>query len=156
MSKTRHYKAEHDGLVFTRSSDRRTYTHVVLRPCSLADQVAGAAESARHAWRINQDYHRGYADGTSEFIPVPSYCTTPKAIDQHHADVAERIQHSKTWLAKGEAGLVRDAEALAHRRWRAEFGERDTGWRYVGWCGRADLARKQAKPGDVIIEAVLL
>ena len=46
------------------------------------------------------------------------------------------------------------AAAIAHAEaaWRKHSPDRDTTWYVRGWCSRLDLAMKQAKAGDKILE----
>lgn len=150
----RRYRVEHDGVVFTRTSQSRDYTHVVLRPCSLARQIRDAEISAQYDWNHNHDFHREFADGTSRFLGPREWHRTEEQLAAKRAEDAEQIERSRAWLAGGLGQLIADAQIKAAERWRDEFGERETGWRYVGWAGRLDLAQKQAAPGDVILEAV--
>lgn len=134
------YQVEHDGLTFKRSTDR-TYTHVVLRPISLARSLDEAARNATWDWENNQDFHQERITGQrrnyrGELVPVEP----------------EEVAASQAWLARGLAGHIADNQEARRASWQASHGEKLASWSCFGWCGRLDLAQKQAKPGDVIVE----
>lgn len=151
MAKGNHYRVEHDGQVFQRKSANRSYSHVVLRPISLARNLQYAEDAARYDWKHNHDYHREFVDGTSRFLVRNAW----ESEEQHAQDSAREIERSKAWIALGLDGLIRQTRERAEQAWRRDFPcGREEAWCYVGWTGRHDLALKVAKPGDVILEAV--
>jgi hypothetical protein len=150
------HKAEHDGITFTRTSAGRVYSHLVLRPTSLADALADAESSARHNWKANQAFNREFVDGTSRFLGPRSWDTTDAQRAEKAAQDAAQVETSKAWLALGESGLIHEYQARALQTWRGHWPDRDAAWYVVGWASRLDLAQKQAKPGDVILPTTIL
>lgn len=137
------HRVTHQGFTFTRTSASRHYSHAVVRSYSLAAQRAECEAGARQNWTRNLAFHQGVVAGKpGTFANGEEY--------QHSADT---IAHSQAILEAGEAGLVAQALASfdrAHAKQKLA-ADGDTFWVCMGWCGREGLARKLAKPGDVIV-----
>jgi hypothetical protein len=151
---TNNYRIEHDGQVWTRGSNR-TYTHAVVAPNSLAEEIASAEAGARYSWKANQGYHHAWVNGTSQFQGLRTWDTTDEQKADKLARDAAQVEQSKAWIEGGLEGLLADARARATARWRETYGDRDTGWFLVGFNGNRNLAAKAATkyPGSQILEA---
>lgn len=141
------HRVEYDGLVFSRNSKSRKYSHVVLRPSSLAGALNNAEASARYDWRANKEWHEARAEKRNPSVAKFPELYPPERIEKEAAE-------SRAWLDGGLDALLLAGRKRALENWRHCYPDRDNGWYVVGWCGRADLARKLADVGggDVILE----
>lgn len=164
---TKHFIATTpEGHVFKRSTQSRAYTHMVVRIVSFADSSAKSISCVREVWKRNQDFHKEYTDGTSQWIPLPQYLQKrpshmeesrySEAVRAHHERVAKDIARSKEWLGKGEEGHVAEMKLLldkfeAECRYKTADGK--AFYHAVGWSSRHDLAVKLLKrtPGLCLI-----
>lgn len=134
------YSIWYDGQNFTRTT-ARTYTHVVLRHVSYADEIADAERLATSDWDGNEEWYALQAQGTA---PPDFLSRWPDYI------VSESAQaYAKERIALGRAGYIAEAKARAAAN---HLPGTDHYWFALGWAGRLDLAVKLAKPGDEIIE----
>lgn len=137
MPKTKHTAAAPDGSTFTRTSENRTYTHMIT---GRRDEAAYFATADRldDQDRRNFDYYAACAAGTHEHVQ-PTAWRTPERCTEEIAEAAARIgDHDRDSYAAAlrEHRLERHAEQVA-----AGFF---TKWLDLGWCGRLDLAQKAA------------
>lgn len=137
MPKTKHAATAPDGSTLTRTSENRTYTHVITGRRDEAAYLA-EADALSDQDRRNFDYYAACAAGTHEHVQ-PTAWRTPERVAEEIADAADRIK-----------GHDRDSYAAALREQRLErHAERVaagyfTTWLDLGWCGRPDLAQKAA------------
>ena len=143
------YTATHNGFTSTRKSDR-TYTHAVLVKCSHQADLAEAERRARYAygWQSEELAKRAAADY------APSLYTT-----------AAREAARQAFLEKSTAGGLEAQVAKARAKVTAAAAKAlgvkpaqvpadfDTYYAAATWCGRPDLAAKEAgkRPGSVIV-----
>ena len=116
---------------------RRTYTHVVM----YRDSKLWAMESANTKWphfNSNFWYHQAYINGTSKWMERNAWES-----DEHAARVkgdVERAEKANRGCAKpDELWEIVRAEQVA-----AVMAKDFTKYQILGWCGRLDLAVKQA------------
>lgn len=117
--------ALHEGVTFTRTT-ARTYTHVVIGRYDIEARVKSARQHASEYLRRNWDYYAQLADGTYRYLAQ----TNPEQIARAEALVAMGVDAA----AQHEADR---AEANARKNITGE-------WEALGWCGRPDLAIKEA------------
>lgn len=132
-----HYHATHDGFTFTRSSQNRTYTHVVITRVDHAQSIADAVRRAGDDWDLNLDYWTSVANGTDGH--ADHYAKTNPQYAQ------ERQQDAREQLARGRDAYIEEARQRSAKRLAScdPFG-RGYHWGDIGWCGRPDLAVKLA------------
>jgi hypothetical protein len=154
---TNHFHAvDANGVVHTRSSKSRVYTHTVVSKPSYGYALAAAqSPDWTKTDRRNLDYYDTIAQGRD---PYPRKCYrqdhpekwTPEQIEEERvaveAENARRVQEAidtvanrtvEQWLADKKAERIERVEKL-----KAE-GYYDS-WGNAGWCGRFDLAQKLA------------
>lgn len=152
-----HYRADHLGFEFFRSSVSRTYTHAVVVAGSYAADRADCERGARYTWKLNLAYHQAFADGSSEFLQRKTWEKDDAAYAER---IAKETADGQAHVALGLDGFVAqqlaafDARAAARSN-RSANNDGDTYFWCAGWCGRADLAQKlAAKQGGVVLVAV--
>ena len=126
MPKT--YRVVHDGIEYTRKTDR-TYTHVVLVRRDYKTELDTRTEEARERARHNH----GYAvERANQPITPESWMT---------ADIlAEYARVAALPIEQYEADLVEKARTeVDGRRDKGIFDRLGT----LTWCGRPDLAAKE-------------
>lgn len=123
------YRVPYEGHTFTRKTER-TYTHVVIVCRSYAVEHALAGQRAREQVQYNRAYHLQEAD--------------PATRQHTHSDeaLARFTRYAAMTQEQQEAEYVAEAEADIERQ-RAK-GAYD-GYGPLTWCGRGDLAEKEAQ-----------
>src|ERR1700693_5084008 len=131
----------HAGQTFTRTTER-TYTHVVLVKSDYAHVYAGAIKGAADVARVNYPYY------IKEANPATRQYKHSDAELARFAEIATMTIDQYAQYASDKAAERVDADLAAGAF--DKFGP-------IGWCGRLDLARKQADQakargyGEVVI-----
>lgn len=147
MATIKHTATAPDGTIARRSSKTRTYTHTVFAQRSFDNALRAALQGYGDTDRSNYHHYLGFINGTSRFIPVPSYLTTPEQIASHNARVEIDVARAQQELAGYDS---REAYVAGKRdaRVAAVLADKAAGafdvWHNVGWCSRPDLASKLA------------
>lgn len=137
MPKGTKHIAVWEGQTFTRTSQSRTYSHMVAMKEVRSDARAHSEKIARSSWRLNLSYLTQTAEGTApSYAYMARYMATP---EEFAAAKAERMEEAKAELAAGEEGAVARSLAEFDARWPASEA-----YRYgdLGWASRRDLAEK--------------
>lgn len=135
----KHFIIDPAGVVHTRNSTSRTYSHAVIARRSY-DSALASAEAYRCP---NYEYYRSIADGTSRHLAPRSWQTA----DQHAARLKAAVATALADLNGAESAeayvAAKRAEAVARVEADEAAGEFDE-WSVLGWAGRPDLADKLA------------
>jgi hypothetical protein len=141
--------ATHDGHNFVRTSDSRVYTHAVLIVRDIEQSRAACEAHARKRWQRDHRYTLAVAAGTDDVLDR-----------WHHENEQEHRQRVEKMRREANERLADPSETqeACVAKWLAAF-ENGLGYRssdgqsyyeLSGWCGRFDLAQKQAsrlRPG---------
>lgn len=138
------YIATHDGHTFQRTSAHRVYTHAVLVMYDLADSRAHEQALARKRWQRDHAYCLAVTAGTDDSLNRWRHES-----EQDHAKRVERVtRDARDWLAnpaESEEAFV----ARCLQQFEDGIGHRSSDglsyYRLPNWCGRLDLAEKQAR-----------
>lgn len=143
--------ATYEGFVFTRNSKNRTYTHVVIKRGSAAQDRIRCEANARSAFRMNRSYYASILDGSSSFLQRPSWRTE----EQQSFEIERLIAAASQHMDGGEEGYVSRALAQFDARPKRQLADDgDTYYVALSWAGRPDLAVKEAnRVGGFAIEA---
>lgn len=125
MAKNRKLTAQYEGVTFTRTT-ARTYTHVVIGRKDLDAVIRQSVAYHRDYARRNWDYTKSVANGTYELMQYVE---------------PERQEKAKELMAMGLDAAIEQAGAEAEANARARHCP---DWVVLGWCGRPDLAVKEA------------
>lgn len=139
---TKHTATAH-GQTFTRTSQNRKYSHVVIwRP-----DYEAALIRASYGWK-NLDFsnfHHSHAKvvGESKFLDRKQWET-----EEEHKERVEREVNAARENLNGCETAAQYAEMMRQRRVDAVEQNNKDGyyrtWQVVGWCSRRDLAEKLA------------
>jgi hypothetical protein len=150
---TKHTATAH-GHTWTRSSQNKVYTHMVIGKKLVSEARKDAEKQARSKWRMDLDYTKLLAASDGKI-----YSTFRDGSPCIYDVTPERIARAKAELEGGEEGYV--AVRLAeHDAGNADAWKTEDGQYLVwsqGWCSRLDLAMKLASrtQGGEIVEAVI-
>lgn len=138
----KHIATDANGIIHTRNSENRVYTHCVAIRHSYEAALASAKKAHTHD-ASNYAHYMAYINGTSEFLNKRSWQTD----EQHAAECARSIADAKKNI--GEAKSVEEyiANNIASAVARVEKAKADgyyDAWKVIGWNSRRDLAEKEA------------
>ena len=135
----KHFIIDPAGVVHTRTSASRTYSHAVIGRRSY-DRALASAKAYRNP---NYEYYRSIADGTSRHLVAYSWETAEEHAARYAKARAEAVEEldgaesAEAYIAAERAKRVASVEA---KKAAGKFGE----WSVLGWAGRPDLADKLA------------
>jgi hypothetical protein len=139
-----HYTAtDFNGVVHTRSTKSRAYTHTVVRQHSKVDAYA-RSETDSKRWDTQQAKEEFMlARSTIEEIKAWLVRKQCAILARDDAYATERKAKAEVFVATHGTVEAYVAAKLAERAARIEATDWSI-WHNVGWCGRIDLARKLA------------
>jgi len=157
MPKISYTATDANGLVHTRSTKTRSYTHmVVVKRSYEGDLAAAGASHWTKSDASNFDYYLRIAEGRSPHYPSVRWCAkyadryTPAEIADEDARLtisdAAKVVEAKAQID----GHTVDSYVAAQKAKRIARIERLKAeghyerWYDAGWCGRLDLALKLA------------
>jgi hypothetical protein len=117
---------------------RRTYTHVVM----YRDSKAYAMEYANTKWthfNSNFWYHQAYINGTSKWLERNAWENDDQYATRVKSDVERAEKANRGCATPDELWEIVRAEQVA-----AVMAKDFTKYQILGWCGRLELAVKQA------------
>ena len=135
----KHFIIDPAGVVHTRTSASRTYSHAVIARRRYASALA-SAEAYRSP---NYEYYRRLADGTSRRLVAYSWETAEQHAARYAKERAKAVEEldgaesAEAYIAAERAKAVAAVEA---DKAAGKFDE----WSVLGWAGRPDLADKLA------------
>ncbi len=169
MARNKFTATDAAGVVHTRTSDNRTYSHTVVVLPSYEFDLARANRADLKSEARTFAYYQAIAAGND---PYPGRCFRSES----RGDSAESIAEEQARVAAENAKRVADAQAVvaatptaeaysaaekakrvAHVEQYMAAGYFET-WQNVGWCGRRDLAaslaRKMTNPQHAKVETL--
>lgn len=146
------HSASFQGHIWTRNSENRVYSHMVVGIQSIAAERAKTEAWARKEYTMNLEYYQKKAAGGTYHSTFANGTPWSKPITDMERDAA------RATLAAGVEGGVADRLREFDKR-MADAWKTEDGFSTVysaGWTSRPDLAVKLAArtPGGVIVEAV--
>ena len=135
------HSASFDGIKFKRVSQNRRYPFLVVVEADVADERVRTEKGARSDYRMNLDYYKSLAAGSSRYLAKLSW----ENDEAYAVRRAGEIARAQGVLDEGEDGRAARALAEFDARLALATNLSSDKQRFIGeagWCSRADLAQK--------------